>query len=134
MHETIATDGQAGGYLMKVKVEPTVFRELPSLRVSISTDGKNYEIINIKAVLQILKWIFRSEDIRYPPENGYLGRQKLLQAVQDVCHGLDVGVVVKKHKCRDAERDIVEFVIKPPEKNWEEWVKSRLTLQKEVEH
>lgn len=115
---------------MKVKVEPTYFRGLPSLRLSVSTDGKNYEVINIKAILQLLKWLFRSEDIRYPPEEGNEGRWMLFRAINDVCKGLAPKTVAKKTGCRDSTRDIVEFVEKPPEENWEEWVKNALTWQR----
>lgn len=109
---------------MKVKVEPIEFRGLPQLRISISTNG--YEIVNIKAVLNLLKWLTRSEDLRYPPENGFRGGRMLLDAINDVYKGMDVGLICKKYKVRDAERDIIEWIVKPPEEKWEEWVKNSL--------
>lgn len=116
---------------LKVKIEPIEYRNLPQLRISIKTDG--YEIINIKALLNILKWLFRSEDIRYPPEKGFQGKYKPLHAIQDVCEGFPVEQVVRKHECRDAERDIIEWIENPPEKNWKEWTKEVLSNKNEEE-
>jgi len=112
---------------LKGKIKPTYFKGLPSIQVSISIDGVRYEPITIKKLLQILEWLFRSEDIRYPPEEGFEGRRQLIRAILEVYSGSSVEEVVKKFKASSVEKDTIEWEDNPREKDWEEWVRQILS-------
>jgi hypothetical protein len=111
---------------LKVKVEYTEdFKHLPALQVSVSTDGKNYEPITIYSLLELVHWIFRSEDLRFPQEDGYEGRRQLFRAIKEVEQGISPETVVKKYKCNKGTFDAIEFIEKPTEEEYEKLKKRR---------
>lgn len=113
-------DGHHGGLQLKVKVKYTEdFKHLPALQVSVSTDGKNYEPITIYALLELIHWMFRSEDLRYPAEDGYEGRRQLFRAIKEVEQGASPETVVKRFKCSKGTFDAIQFVEKPTEEEYE---------------
>jgi len=105
---------------LKVKVKYTEdFKHLPALQVSILTDGKNYEPITLYSLLELIHWVFRSEDLRFPPEEGYEGRRQLFRAIKQIEEGNLPETVVRKFKCNKGTFDAVEFVEKPTEQEYE---------------
>ena len=118
---------------MKGKIKPTYFKGLPSVQVSVSTDGKLYEPITIKKVLQILQWLFRSEDIRYPQEEGFEGRRQMFRAIYQVYEGASAEQVATKFRASNQEKDSIEWKNNPQEEKWEEWVKQILNIHKKSE-
>jgi len=126
-------DGVHGDSKLKVKIKYIEnFKGLPALQVSVSTDGKNYEPITIYALLELIHWIFRSEDLRYPPEDGYEGRRQLFRAIKEVEGGNSPENVVRKFKCNKGTFDAIEFVEKPTEEEYEKLRRKKVSEKKTI--
>lgn len=93
---------------MKVKVERLEFNGKQHLRVSVSTEG--YEPVTLYSLLEVLKWIFLSEDLGYP--NGK-GHWFTLKAIEDVANGGSPSDVIKKYGSSPSNLDSVIFTDLP---------------------
>lgn len=102
MHETNEKIGSHGVTKLKIKKENVIWRNKPSIRVSIKTEGSEgndgFEVFTLEPIFYVLEGIFQSEDLRYPKDKGQQGRDYLFKAIKDIWRGKSVDEVLNKYK------------------------------------
>lgn len=100
MHETNVKIGSHGETKLKVKKEKRIWNGKPSLKVSIKTEGTQsndwYEIPRHEPIFEMLEALFEAEDLRYPKDEGYEGRDYLFKAIKDIWRGKSVKEVLRE--------------------------------------
>jgi len=85
---------------MKIKREENEYRGKKGFRVGVKTEPHTedgYEFPGLEEVLIILEGLFISEDIRYPKEKGFKGRDMFFSAIQDLWKGIDIPKILTKY-------------------------------------
>lgn len=74
----------------------------------IKTDG--WEVFTVEDVLRLLKFMFENEDRIYPKEEGFKGRDMLLEAIKKVAKGEPIPKVLADYKLKLRKIYLSEFM------------------------